>query len=125
MSDEWISHADLVEAVGEPAALVLCACRGGQSLYIPHAPEGCALSAMLGQDAAERLCAVWGGLNVIVPNLRRGGPLKPEILARLERGERPGPIAEDLRVTIRYVRHLARQMRTAVPAGTGPDRCSR
>ena len=88
MSDEWISHADLVEAVGEPAALVLCACRGGQSLYIPHAPEGCALSAMLGQDAAERLCAVWGGLNVIVPNLRRGGPLKPEMLmhSREKRG---------------------------------------
>lgn len=64
----------------------------GSPCTFPMRPEGCALSAMLGQDAAERLCAVWGGLNVIVPNLRRGGPLKPEILARLERGERPDPL---------------------------------
>ncbi len=109
MSDEWISMADLVDTVGEPAALVLCACKGGQSLYIPRSLEGCALSAILGQDAVQKLCSVWGGLNVIVPNLRRGGPLKPEILARLERGERPESIAEDLCVTIRYVRYLARQ----------------
>ena len=110
VSEVWVSHDELAEAVGETGAVILCAARGGRSLFIPKKPCGYLLE-LLGSQRMGYLCAVFGGMQVVVPNLRRGEPFKDRILSRLEAGEKPDAIAQALGVTTRYVRRLKKQLR--------------
>ena len=115
MSDVWVSHADLAEAIGETGSVILCAQCGGRSLYIPRKPTGYLL-ALLGPQRMAALCGEFGGMQIVVPNLRRGEPFKSQIIARLEAGEKPDSRAGAIGVTTRYVRRLASQIR-ANPEG--------
>ena len=84
MGELWVSHDELVDAIGDDGADLLCRAVGGVSTYIPRKPvAGSPLSAVLGMKRMERLCAAFGGLRVTLPN----------------------------GVTERYVRILARQIK--------------
>ena len=100
MGELWVSHDELVDAIGDDGADLLCRAVGGVSTYIPRKPvAGSPLSAVLGMKRMERLCAAFGGLRVTLPNRRKGEPFKDRIVRMLENG------------TERYVRILARQIK--------------
>lgn len=110
MSEVWVSRTELADAVGEIGAVILCASCGGRSFFIPRKPVGYLLE-LLGSERMDQLCAEFGGMQVVIPNIRKGEPFKPQIIARLKRGEKPDHIAESLGVTTRYVRRLASRLR--------------
>ncbi|WP_347289069.1 RNA helicase [Bilophila wadsworthia] len=112
MGELWVSHDELVDAIGDDGADLLCRAVGGVSTYIPRKPvAGSPISAVLGMKRMERLCAAFGGLRVTLPNRRKGEPFKDRIVRMLETGKSPGNIALELGVTERYVRILARQVK--------------
>ncbi len=112
MGELWVSHDELVDAIGDDGADLLCRAVGGVSTYIPRKPvAGSPLSAVLGMERMERLCAAFGGLRVTFPNRRKGEPFKDRIVRMLSSGKSPGNIALELGVTERYVRILARQVK--------------
>ena len=77
MGELWVSHDELVDAIGDDDADLLCRAVGGVSTYIPRKPvAGSPLSAVLGMKRMERLCAAFGGLRVTLPNRRKGEPFK-------------------------------------------------
>ena len=77
MGELWVSHDELVDAIGDDGADLLCRAVGGVSTYIPRKPvAGSPLSAVLGMKRMERLCAAFGGLRVTLPNRRKGEPFK-------------------------------------------------
>ena len=122
MGELWVSHDELVDAIGDDGADLLCRAVGGVSTYIPRKPvAGSPLSAVLGMKRMERLCAAFGGLRVTLPNRRKGEPFKDRIVRMLENGKSPGRIALELGVTERYVRILARQIPGSA-SGTIPER---
>ena len=93
MGELWVSHDELVDAIGDDGADLLCRAVGGVSTYIPRKPvAGSPLSAVLGMK-------------------RKGEPFKDRIVRMLETGKSPGRIALELGVTERYVRILARQVK--------------
>ena len=74
MGELWVSHDELVDAIGDDGADLLCRAVGGVSTYIPRKPvAGSPLSAVLGMKRMERLCAAFGGLRVTLPNPRPEG----------------------------------------------------
>ena len=112
MGELCVSHDELVDAIGDDGADLLCRAVGGVSTYIPRkAVAGSPLSAVLGMKRMERLCAAFGGLRVTLPNRRKGEPFKDRIVRMLSSGKSPGRIALELGVTERYVRILARQVK--------------
>lgn len=111
MSDVWVSQFELSEAIGDVGAVILCAQCGGRSCFIPRKPTGGLLLELLGRQRMAALCAEFGGMQIVVPNLRKAEPFKSRIVSRLEGGEKPDRIAEDLGVTTRYVRRLASQLK--------------
>ena len=112
MGELWESHDELVDAIGDDGADLLCRAVGGVSTYIPRKPvAGSPISAVLGMKRMERLCAAFGGLRVTLPNRRKGEPFKDRIVRMLSSGKSPGNIALELGVTERYVRILARQVK--------------
>ena len=85
MGELWVSHDELVDAIGDDGADLLCRAVGGVSTYIPRKPvAGSPLSAVLGMKRMERLCAAFGGLRVTLPNRRKGEPFKDRIVRMLE-----------------------------------------
>ena len=102
MGELWVSHDELVDAIGNDGADLLCRAVGGVSTYIPRKPvAGSPLSAV----------AAFGGLRGTLPNRRKGEPFKDRIVRMLGSGKSPGRIALELGVTERYVRILARQVK--------------
>ena len=88
MGELWVSHDELVDAIGDDGADLLCRAVGGVSTYIPRKPvAGSPLSAVLGMKRMERLCAAFGGLRVTLPNRRKGEPFKDRIVRMLETGK--------------------------------------
>ena len=54
MGELWVSHDELVDAIGDDGADLLCRAVGGVSTYIPRKPvAGSPLSAVLGMKRME------------------------------------------------------------------------
>ncbi len=66
---------ELIEAIGEPAALKLVESFGGVRVYVPQMPEPeDVLSQLIGTEATLKLAQIYGGerLELPHPNSRRG-----------------------------------------------------
>ena len=108
MGELWVSHDELVDAIGDDGADLLCRAVGGVSTYIPRTqPEGSPLCGVIGMERMRRLCSAFGGLRVTLPNRRRSEPSKVRIARLLESGKAPGAVALEIGVTERYVRMIA------------------
>ncbi|MBP5857274.1 hypothetical protein KAJ83_09660 [Marivibrio halodurans] len=61
----------LIEIVGDDAAIALVRAHGGGRLYVPASPRP-KLVDLIGAAAAERLCRARGGEDIEIPLWRRG-----------------------------------------------------
>ncbi|MDR2075624.1 MAG: hypothetical protein LBP61_01635 [Desulfovibrio sp.] len=103
----YLSVFDLRRVLDRRQADLLCRVWGGVSTYLPVEPDPRHdFAGVLGRQGMAILCAAFGGQNVTLPNANHMSK-KSEIVARLERGESPRLIALELKVTERWVRHLA------------------
>lgn len=92
---------ELIEAVGEDAALKLIRAFGGTRLYVPHSPEANdLLASTIGYYAATRLARIYGGDRVDVPN---PPPRRIRIMQLRASGMSVDAIARELRCTRRRV----------------------
>lgn len=109
MAEKWITMGELTMLVGEDSANALCSCLGGLHIYIPKKPNlSTRLGRVAGWQAMSLLCEAYGGREVTFPNRRRGEGQKKIIIEGLEAGLSVRQIAEQAKVTERYVRVVAR-----------------
>lgn len=64
-----MTERDLIECVGEPAALALCRERGGTKWFVPKGVTS-GLAKIMGTAAAKRLVATFGGDATYIPRGR-------------------------------------------------------
>ena len=56
MGELWVSHDELVDAIGDDGADLLCRAVGGVSTYIPRTqPEGSPLCGVIGMERMMRV----------------------------------------------------------------------
>jgi len=102
---------ELIELLGEEAAVKHVAAYGGTRLYVPHDPEADdALVSSIGLSAAIRLARVYGGDRVDVPNPT---PRRTRILQLRARGLSVDAIARSLQCTRRRVFQVLAEARAA------------
>lgn len=115
--DAWID--ELEADLGQPAAMRLLACVGGQRRHIPKTAPGSKIAAEAGEDVVSWLSERFGGTEVDIPGLRareradRSATLRAAVLdAGLTDATRSAnDIAVEFGVTAQYVHKLRTQMR--------------
>ena len=112
MSERWISFPELEGVIGKIEAEALCRAFGGLSKYLPRKPGAeHPFAPIIGMRALETLAAFTGGWHLALPNLRRPEAEKTRILGMLDDGRTHQEIAEECKVSERWVRHLAARKR--------------
>lgn len=112
MSERWVSLPELGSVIGDRAARDLCREFGGLSVYVPaRGKADHEFARVIGEQAMQALCAYAGGYHVALPNLRRPESQKDRILGMLETGATHREIAEECKVSERWVRRLASERR--------------
>lgn len=90
MGELWVSHDELVDAIGDDGADLLCRAVGGVSTYIPRKPvAGSPLSAVLGMKRMERLCAGLRGAPGDASEQAQGRAVQGQDCPLLENGKSP------------------------------------
>jgi hypothetical protein len=101
---------ELIEIVGEEAALKLVGAFGGTRLYVPQLPDANdALANLIGLSAAQRLARIYGGDRVDVPNPTAR---RVRILELRNTGLSADAIARELGCTRRRVFQVLAEART-------------
>ena len=118
MGAVWLSETSLCLMIGTEDSRALLEALGGLTVYIPKAPGptktfGLNLEDVLSPEGFAALCRHVGGETVSLPNVRRKTGSK-QIRRLLDQGKSHRQIAEDLRVSVRYVEMVA--SRPAPPA---------
>jgi hypothetical protein len=112
MSERWISLPELEDVIGKAEADALCRAFGGLSKYLPRKPGADhPFARIIGMRALDALASFAGGWHLALPNLRRPEAEKNRILDMLEDGRTHREIAEECKVSERWVRHLAARRR--------------
>lgn len=112
MSERWISFPELEEVIGKAEAEALCRAFGGLSKYLPRTPKAThPFAPIIGMRALADLAAYTGGWHLALPNLRRPEAEKNRILGMLDDGRPHEEIAEECKVSERWVRQLAMRRR--------------
>jgi hypothetical protein len=112
MSERWMPLPELEDVIGKVEAEALCRAFGGLSKYLPRKPGADhAFAPIIGMSALAALAAYAGGWHLALPNLRRPEAEKNRILDLLDKGRPHQAIAEECRVSERWVRHLAARKR--------------
>lgn len=120
MTASIVAYADIVELIGEFAALDLSKVRGGRALYIPSPTrlgEQSPVVRLVGMDCALKLAERFGGTHIDIPI----GPGKRARVWELkEQGWTAGRIAGEMRCTERTVWNIlgGTRPRTLGPAPT-------
>lgn len=107
MASTWLSTPDLVDLIGEDAAIRLCQEYGGLCVYITKRPETSKLVPTIGHVAAESLCAAFGGEEIMLPALIRRPQIKEKIVVLLRAGVSYAEIARECRCSYRHVAGIA------------------
>lgn len=113
---EWLRLTDLVDAVGEQAAIALVQAKAGQSIYVPGTVSADhPLAVLMGLEAARRLSDHLGGrgVNVLVPraNTGRWAEARARTSALLSSGASESMIAREMGVTVRAVQRFKQRRR--------------
>jgi len=113
---EWLRLSDLVQVVGEKAAVALIGAKGGESIYVPGTVKDThELARIMGLEAARALSDHLGGrgVNVVLPRattsewqLRR-----QKTQALLSAGASESMIAREMKVTTRAVQRFKQRRR--------------
>lgn len=115
---DWLRLTDLIDIVGEKAAIALISARGGESVYVPaRIEERHPLADVMGLDAARALSDHLGGrgVNVMVPraNTSDWQLRRQKTAALLSAGATESMIAREMRVTTRAVQRFKQRRRGA------------
>lgn len=111
---EWFGlAADLVELIGEPAAMKLLAARGGTEITIPQRIDGSQLAGIVGRDAAMRMADHFGAGRLVLPTgaARGAGARRAEAMRLLRRGHSLREVAMACGLHTRTITNYRRQMR--------------
>jgi hypothetical protein len=101
--------SEMIEIIGEEAALQLIRAFGGTRLYVPHSPEpNDMLASAIGLAAAIKLARVYGGDRLDVPN---PPPRRLRIVQLREAGMSVDAIAREVRCTRRRVFQVLAEVR--------------
>ena len=111
MGAVWLSENSLALMIGAEDARALLEALGGLTVYIPKTPGptrsfGRNLEDVLSPEGFAALCRHVGGETASLPNARRKAGAK-QIRRLLDQGKSHRQIAEDLRVSVRYVERIA------------------
>lgn len=107
----YLSECDLARLITPQKAAQLIKYLGGVDVYIPQKLDGgCPAASIVGMEAMTALCLEYGGQRVTLPSAG-AEPKKGSIIKRLSHGQAPRDIALALKVTERWVRKVASDVR--------------
>lgn len=106
-TDTHLSFDDLVEWLGEAAAIGLVMLHGSQRLYCPRTPPD-HLKLMIGEEACQKLCDRYAGDYIIVPSRYAGATslVTSAVKRRLACGESPSRVAALYGMSIKRVKAI-------------------